>query len=88
MTTNVSLVFIAVGAAVLAIGALMMVFRMRVLRFVSGRFERVYREDDLSKHESRARMPRMWMLLIIVSGHLAFGLLCIIIGFANLNRPG
>lgn len=88
MTASASLVFIVVGVVVLITGGLTMIFRTHVLKFVRGRFERVYREDELSKDESRARMPRMWMLLTIVIGQLAFGALCVIIGVANLSVNG
>ncbi|MFB7842331.1 hypothetical protein [Microbacterium sp. NPDC056052] len=68
------------GAVAILAGMLALLFRVRVLRFVQGRYARVHREDGLSGEESFERMPRMWMLLAIASGYLAFGILSSTVG--------
>ncbi|WP_152642160.1 hypothetical protein [Microbacterium azadirachtae] len=71
------------GAVAMLAGMLALLFRVRVLRFVRGRYARVHREDGLSGDESLERMPRMWMLLAIASGYLAFGILSITVGLMS-----
>lgn len=51
-------------------GAVILVFRERVLRFVRVRYEKVFREEGLSEAEIRSRLPKMWAVVLIGLGCL------------------
>ncbi|MCV0335926.1 hypothetical protein [Microbacterium sp.] len=76
-----SLANLAVGVAVVLVGAVLLVSRARVLPFVRGRFDKVYREDQLSEEEIARRLPKMSAVVVVVAcGFAVFGTALIVIG--------
>ncbi|MFJ4253525.1 hypothetical protein [Microbacterium sp. NPDC090003] len=51
-------------------GAIILLFRGRVLKLVRARYEAVFRKDELSEAEIARRLPRMWLVVFIGVGLL------------------
>lgn len=75
-----SLANLAFGVAAVLVGAVLLVSRARVLRFVRGRFDKVYREDQLSEEEISRRLPTMSVVVVVACGFAVFGTALIVIG--------
>lgn len=78
-----SLANLAFGVAIVLVGAVLLVSRARVLRFVRGRFDKVYREDQFSEEEIARRLPTMSVVVVVVvvaCGFAIFGTALIVIG--------
>jgi len=64
---------IASGIAILLAGAIMLLTRKRLLRFVRARYAVVLSEEQLAPREVSRRMPRMRAIIVIATGYLFFG---------------
>jgi multisubunit Na+/H+ antiporter MnhB subunit len=67
-------------------GALILVFRKRVLQFVRARYERMYREDRLDAEEISRRVPKMWIVVLIGVGALIVAAIALTAAWASATQ--
>lgn len=66
-------------------GAAILFFRVRILRFVRARYEKVYREDEMDDDEIRTRLPKMWVVVLIGLGCLGVATIAAGVGMGEFD---